>query len=135
MKGENRVERFTTHFKRSLQNEPYYDARYGWDDYDPAYRYAYKSYEENPNAKFEDLETRLEAGWGIALKMDDGNTARACEVAIAALLDALGTARDDPERLLLAGLSNVNLRNRRNAVVGRLGASPELRRNLPHGGA
>jgi L-asparaginase II len=76
-----------------------------------------------------------EAGWGIALKMDDGNTARACEVAIAALLETLGIARDDGERSLLARLSKVNLRNRRNAVVGRLVATPELRRNLPQDGA
>ena len=32
----------------------------------PAYRYAYKSYEENPSAKFDDVEERLEAGWDIA---------------------------------------------------------------------
>ena len=66
MNSENRIERFATHWQRNLKNEPYYDARYGWDDYDPAYRYAYKSYEENPNTRFEDLETRLEAGWDIA---------------------------------------------------------------------
>ncbi len=66
MKGENRIERFTTHWQRKFKDEPYYDSRYEWDDFDPAYRYAYKSYEENPNARFEDLETRLEAGWDIA---------------------------------------------------------------------
>jgi hypothetical protein len=67
--------------------------------------------------------------------MDDGNTARACEVAIAALLETLGIARDDGERVLLARLSKMNLRNRRNAVVGRLVATPELRRDLPQDGA
>lgn len=66
MTRENRIERFTTHLKNAFKDEPYYDSRYNWDDYDPAYRYAYKSYEENPNARFEDLETRLEAGWDIA---------------------------------------------------------------------
>jgi L-asparaginase II len=76
-----------------------------------------------------------QAGWGIALKMDDGNTARACEVAIAALLEALGLARSDAERALLDRLSNVTLRNRRDAGVGRLAASPELRRTLPQAGA
>jgi hypothetical protein len=66
MARENRIEKYSTHFRDNLKNEPYYDARYGWDDYDPAYRYAHKSYEDNPNARFEDLETRLEAGWDIA---------------------------------------------------------------------
>jgi hypothetical protein len=66
MARENRIERFTTHFQNTFKDEPYYDARYGWDDYDPAYKYAYKSYEENPSARFEDLETRLEAGWDVA---------------------------------------------------------------------
>jgi L-asparaginase II len=76
-----------------------------------------------------------QAGWGIALKMDDGNTARACEVAISALLEALGVARSQAECALLAGLSNVTLRNRRNTPVGHLAAAAELRRTLPQAGA
>jgi L-asparaginase II len=76
-----------------------------------------------------------DAGWGLALKMDDGNNARACEVAVAALLEALGVARTEPERALLAALSNVSLRNWRGLEVGRLAAQPELRRTLPQGGA
>ena len=66
MKDENRIERFTTHWQRDFKDEPYYSEKYSWEDFDPAYRYAYKSYEENPHARFEDLETRLEAGWDIA---------------------------------------------------------------------
>jgi L-asparaginase II len=76
-----------------------------------------------------------EQGWGLALKMDDGNTARACEVAVAALLEALGVARSEPERALLAELSNVTLRNWRGIDVGRLAAEPALRRELHHAGA
>jgi L-asparaginase II len=72
-----------------------------------------------------------DAGWGLALKMDDGNNARACEVAMAALLEALGVARNEPERALLAELSNVSLRNWRGIDVGRLAAEPGLRRHLP----
>jgi transcription initiation factor TFIIIB Brf1 subunit/transcription initiation factor TFIIB len=67
--------------------------------------------------------------------MDDGNNARACEVAISALLEALGVARSQAECALLAGLSNVTLRNRRNTPVGRLAAAAELRRTLPQAGA
>jgi hypothetical protein len=66
MKSENRIERFATHWERNYKNEPYYSDKYSWDDFDPAYRYAYKSYEENPSARFEDVETRLEGGWDIA---------------------------------------------------------------------
>ena len=56
MKTENRIERFTTHWQRNFKDEPYYSSKYSWEDFDPAYRYAYKSYEENPHARFEDLE-------------------------------------------------------------------------------
>jgi L-asparaginase II len=76
-----------------------------------------------------------EQGWGLALKMDDGNTARACEVAVAALFEALDVARTEPERALLAALSNVALRNWRGIDVGRLAAAPELRQKLHHAGA
>jgi L-asparaginase II len=76
-----------------------------------------------------------QAGLGIALKMDDGNNARACQVAVVALLAALGTARSDAEHALLAALSDVTLRNWRGIEVGRLSAAPELRRTLPHDGA
>jgi hypothetical protein len=66
MARDNRIERFTTHFQENYKKEPYYSDRNTWDDYDPAYRYAYKSYEENPNKRFEELEDRMEAGWDIA---------------------------------------------------------------------
>ncbi len=66
MTGENRIERFATHWQQNFQSEPYYSDRHSWDDYDPAYRYAYKSYEEHPNQRFEDVEDRLAAGWDVA---------------------------------------------------------------------
>jgi L-asparaginase II len=75
------------------------------------------------------------AGWGIALKMDDGNNARACQVAVVALLAALGVARHDADHALLAALSDVTLRNWRGTEVGRLAAAPALRRTLPQAAA
>jgi hypothetical protein len=63
---DNRIERFTTHFQQNFTKEPYYDSRYSWDDYDPAYRYAWRAREEHPNARFEDFEERIQAGWEIA---------------------------------------------------------------------
>jgi L-asparaginase II len=68
-----------------------------------------------------------ESGLGIALKMDDGNNARACEVAMAALLETWVAPRSDAEAALLAGLSDVTLRNWRGLEVGRLAAAAALR--------
>jgi L-asparaginase II len=72
-----------------------------------------------------------DAGLGVALKIDDGNTARACEVAMAALIEAWVPLRDDAERSLLASLSNLVLRNWRGLEVGRLSAHEALRRLGP----
>jgi len=76
-----------------------------------------------------------EQGLGIALKMDDGNTARACEVATAALLERFVAARDDAQAALLARLSNVTLRNWRGIEVGRLAAHASLRQAGIHAAA
>jgi len=69
-----------------------------------------------------------EAGIGIAIKMDDGNTSRACEVVMAALLEAWLAPRADDERALLASLANVVLRNWRGIEVGRLVTHEVLQR-------
>jgi L-asparaginase II len=62
-----------------------------------------------------------ELGLGLALKMDDGNTARAAEVALVALVDALLPLAED-DRAFLAPLRDVTLRNWNGRVVGRLAA-------------
>jgi L-asparaginase II len=69
-----------------------------------------------------------EQGLGIAIKMDDGNNARAVEVAMAALLQRFLPVRSDTEAALLAELSNVTLRNWRGIEVGRLAPHPEENR-------
>jgi L-asparaginase II len=66
--------------------------------------------------------TLPELGLGIALKMDDGNTARAAEVAIAALVEAL-LPLDDADRAFVAPLRDVTLTNWNGRVVGRLAAA------------
>lgn len=71
------------------------------------------------------------AGLGVAIKVDDGNTARACEVAMAAVIERLVPLRNDGERDLLAGLSNLGLRNWRGVEVGRLSAHVALRMLAP----
>ena len=66
MGDDNRIERFTTHWQRNFTREPYYSTRYTWEDFDPAYRYAFRTHEEHPHSRFEDIEERIEAGWDIA---------------------------------------------------------------------
>jgi len=60
-----------------------------------------------------------ELGLGIALKMDDGNTARAAEVAVVALIEAL-LPLDDADRAFVAPLRDVQMRNWNGRLVGRL---------------
>lgn len=70
-----------------------------------------------------------ERGLGVAVKMDDGNTARAVEVAMAALTEALLPLQGEAATLL-ASLSEVQLKNWNGIEVGRLRASAALRRSL-----
>ena len=69
-----------------------------------------------------------ELGLGLALKMDDGNTARAAEVAVVALIESL-LALDDADGAFVAALRDVELRNWNGRRVGRLAAAPELARS------
>ena len=69
--------------------------------------------------------TLPELGLGIALKMDDGNTARAAEVAVVALIEAL-LPLDDADRAFIAPLRDVELRNWNGRLVGRLAAASEF---------
>jgi L-asparaginase II len=62
-----------------------------------------------------------ELGLGVAIKMDDGNTARAVEVAMAAVLQRL-LAPAGAAGALLAELADLPLRNWNGIEVGRLRA-------------
>jgi L-asparaginase II len=64
-----------------------------------------------------------ELGLGVALKMDDGNTARACEVAMAAVLEALLPLPDEDAHFV-HGLREVTLRNWNGREIGALRATP-----------
>ncbi|GAB1391636.1 asparaginase [Rubrivivax sp.] len=66
-----------------------------------------------------------ERGLGIAIKMDDGNTSRACEVVLAALLQRL-LPLADADAAWLGGLSDQALVNRKAIEIGRLQASAVL---------
>ena len=70
-----------------------------------------------------------ELGLGVAIKMDDGNNARAVEVVMAAVIEALLPLSED-DAVFMRGHSDVGLSNRRGTEVGRLRASAALRAAL-----
>jgi len=67
-----------------------------------------------------------ERGWGVAIKISDGNNARAAEVVMAAVIEAFVRMRDDEKRLL-HGYSDATLKNWNGIEVGALRASAALR--------
>ncbi|MBI3370066.1 MAG: asparaginase [Burkholderiales bacterium] len=70
-----------------------------------------------------------EQGLGVAIKMDDGNNARAAEVVMAAVIEAR-LRLDDGERGFVRGFSEVSLRNWNGIEVGAIRASEGLRAAL-----
>ena len=67
-----------------------------------------------------------ERGLGVAIKIDDGNNARAAEVVMAAMIEA-HVDLDDADSQFMRGFSDVCLKNWNGIEVGRLRASPVLR--------
>jgi L-asparaginase II len=67
-----------------------------------------------------------ERGLGAAVKMDDGNNARAAEVAMAALIEAC-VALDDDDAAFVRGRSDMPLVNWNGITVGALRAADALR--------
>ncbi|MEO7336155.1 MAG: asparaginase [Caldimonas sp.] len=70
-----------------------------------------------------------ERGLGVAIKMEDGNNARAAEVAMAAAIEAL-VALGDADAVFMRSLSETTLRNWNGIEVGALRASRTLREGL-----
>ena len=70
-----------------------------------------------------------ERGLGVAIKIDDGNNARAAEVAMAAVIEACVTL-DDGEAGFVRGFSDLTLKNWNGIEVGSLRATEELRAGL-----
>jgi L-asparaginase II len=71
-----------------------------------------------------------DAGLGVAIKIDDGNNARAAEVVMAAVIEAL-VRLDGDERAFMHMLSDSPLKNWNGIRVGELRASAALRQALP----
>ena len=67
-----------------------------------------------------------EHGLGVAIKVDDGNNARACEVVMAAVIEAF-VALDDAQATFMRSLSELKLSNWNGIEVGELRAAPPLR--------
>jgi L-asparaginase II len=65
-------------------------------------------------------------GLGIAIKVDDGNTARAAEVVMASVIEALAQ-RDDADAALLHDLVRVPLRNWNGIEVGSIAPAEALK--------
>lgn len=77
-----------------------------------------------------------ELGLGVALKMDDGNNARAAEVVMAAVIDALlppAAPFTAEQATLLAGLVEPPMKNWNGIEVGRLRRAEALRSALAAG--
>jgi len=68
-----------------------------------------------------------ELGLGLAIKIDDGNNARACEVVLAATVERLLPLVDD-DRAFVHAMSDLTLSNWNGIEVGRLRAAEQLRR-------
>jgi L-asparaginase II len=67
-----------------------------------------------------------ECGLGVAIKIDDGNNARACEVVMAAVIEAF-VALDDGDAAFMRSCSEPRLTNWNGVDVGQLLATPILR--------
>jgi len=67
-----------------------------------------------------------ERGLGVAIKIDDGNTARAAEVVMAAAIEAL-VSLDDADSVFMRSLSEPTLQNWNGIQVGALRATDTLR--------
>ena len=67
-----------------------------------------------------------ERGLGVAIKVDDGNNARAAEVVMAAVIEAFVTL-DEGEATFMRSLSDLQMNNWNGIEVGRLIATPVLR--------
>ena len=70
-----------------------------------------------------------ERGLGVAIKIDDGSSARAAEVAMAAVIEAF-IPLDDADATFMRDLSDLKLKNWNGIEVGALRATDALRRAL-----
>lgn len=54
---------YDAYFQDKYQQRPYYASSYGWNDYQPAYRYGRTTQGMFAGRRFEDVEAELANGW------------------------------------------------------------------------
>ena len=54
------------YWKQSYSSRPYYDAAWSYDDYSPAYQYAYNNFDNYRGRSFDEVEPDLGRGWDNA---------------------------------------------------------------------
>ncbi len=53
----------SAYWRERYTAQPTYHADYGWDDYEPAYRYGYQTYPKYRGRDFDGVENELERAW------------------------------------------------------------------------
>lgn len=61
--GEEAIEECCRRLERTFRDEPYYSSGRTWQDYAPAYRYAFRNYCIHGGLRFEDIEPELAGEW------------------------------------------------------------------------
>ena len=54
---------YDAYWRTHYRDQPYYRSSHEWEDYEPAYRYGYDSYNSRRGRDFSSAERDLEAGW------------------------------------------------------------------------
>ena len=54
---------YNDHFRNSYRSMDYYSTGREWNDYEPAYKYGYSTYDQYRGQRFEDVENQLERNW------------------------------------------------------------------------
>lgn len=52
-----------TYWRENYRNRPYFDGSVDYNEYAPAYRYGWESYNRYPGRRYDDVENDLERGW------------------------------------------------------------------------
>jgi hypothetical protein len=57
------LDSYRAHFQHEYSRAPYYVSGRSWEDYEPAYRYAFDARERYPDQQFEQVEALLQQDW------------------------------------------------------------------------
>jgi hypothetical protein len=54
---------YSRHFEDSFRNSPFFRSGSEWQDYEPAYRHGYESYDRHRGKRFDEVESELAQSW------------------------------------------------------------------------